>query len=115
TKMKGINGPSSPYIVRNHLETSEGAVLQVLMPSNETITCARFAGPEKFLVSTALVTGNVDSDRGCRSQIRTQVTDAQKMLEAYGNGLHRVIFYGDLVRTIERMGRLMGIEVLKEI
>jgi hypothetical protein len=115
TKMKGINGPSSPYIVRNHLETAEGAVLQVLMPSNETITCARFAGPEKFLVSTALVTGNVDSDRGCRSQIRTRVADAQKMLEAYGSGLHRVIFYGDHVRTIERMGRLMGFEVVKEI
>ena len=32
TKMKGIAGTASPYIVRNHLETNEGAVLQVLMP-----------------------------------------------------------------------------------
>ncbi|HSB14877.1 MAG TPA: hypothetical protein VLE22_10495 [Bryobacteraceae bacterium] len=115
TKMKGIGGSSSPYIIRNHLETNEGAVLQVLMPSGETITCGRFATPKKFLVSTAVVTGNVDSDRGCRSQIRTQVTDAQKMLEAYSAGLHRVIFYGDHVKTVERMGRMMGFEVVKEI
>lgn len=31
TKMKGINGPNSPYFVRDHLETSESATLRVLM------------------------------------------------------------------------------------
>ena len=114
TKMKGIHGPSSPYILRDHLETAEGAVMQVLMPSNETVTMARFVGADKFLVSTAEVTGTVDSDRGCRSQIRTRVADAEKMLQGYGHGLHRVIFYGDHVRAIERMGRLMGFQVIKE-
>jgi hypothetical protein len=115
TKMKGIDGDSSPYIIRNHLETNEGAVLQVLMPSGETVTVGRFADPQRFLVSTAEVTGNVTSGRGCRSQIRTRVTDAQKMLGGYSGGLHRVIFYGDHVQALERMGRLMGFQVVKEI
>jgi hypothetical protein len=115
TKMKGANGPASPYIIRNHLETNEGAVLQVLMPSNETVTVARFTGPARFLISTAEVTGPVDSDRGCRSQIRTRVSDAGKWLQSFGSGLHRVVFYGDHVRDIERMGRLMGFEVAHEI
>jgi hypothetical protein len=115
TRMKGIDGPSSPYLVRHHLETAEGATMQVLMPSGETITCAKFANPHKFLVSTAEVTGTVDSDRGCRSQIRTRVSDAEKLLENYTGGLHRVIFYGDHVRAVERMGRLMGFEVVREI
>lgn len=116
TKMKGINGPSYPYIIRNHLETNEGAVVQVMMPSNETITVARFTGPKQMLISTAEVTGPVmDSDRGCRSQIRTRVSDAEKWLQNFTAGLHRVIFYGDHVRDVERMGRLMGFEMVREI
>jgi len=114
TKLKGPDGPASPYIVRNHLETNEGAVLQVLMPSDETITVARFNGPTQMLISTAEVTGPVDSDRGCRSQIRTRVPGAGKWLQDFGAGLHRVIFYGDHVKTVERMGRLMGFEVVHE-
>ena len=115
TKMKGIDGPSYPYIIRNHLETNEGAVLQVMMPSSETITVARFVDPRRFLVSTAEVTGPVmDSDRGCRTQIRTRVSNAEKWLQSFSSGLHRVIFYGDHVQAIERMGRLMGFEVVRE-
>jgi hypothetical protein len=114
TRMKGFDQPASPYIVRNHLETNEGAALQVIMPAGETITVARFTGPRKMLISTAEVTGWVDSDRGCRSQIRTRVPDAEAWLRNYTSGLHRVIFYGDHVRDIQRMGRLMGFEVVKE-
>jgi hypothetical protein len=115
TRMKGPHGPASPYIVRDHLETHEGAVMQVLMPCDETITVARFNGPGRLLVSTAFVTGYGDSDRGCRTQIRTRVSDAEKWLQNFQAGLHRVIFYGDHTRAIERMGRLMGFEVVAEI
>ncbi len=115
TKMKGVHGPSYPYSIRHHLETAEGAVLQVLMPSGETVTVGRFDGPGRFLVSTAEVTGAVDSDRGCRSQIRTRVKDAEKWLQAFSAGLHRVIFYGDHTQALERMGRLLGFEVVQEM
>jgi L-fucose isomerase-like protein len=115
TKMQGIDGPSYPYIIRNHLETNEGAVLQVLMPSGETVTVARFTGPQKMLISTAEVTGIPDSDRGCRSQVRTRVKDAERWLRNYTAGLHRVMFYGDHVYDIQRMGRLMGFAVVDEI
>ncbi len=114
TKMKGIRGSSAPYAVRNHLETNEGATIQVFMPSDETITVARFVDPAKFLISTAEVTGAVDSDRGCRTQIRTRVRDAEKWIQSYSAGLHRVIFYGDHVRAVERMGRLLGFDVVRE-
>ncbi len=114
-KMRGFDKPAAPYLLRNHLETNEGATMQVMMPAGETITVARFAGPAKFLVSTAEVTGAVDSDRGCRTQIRTRVSNAEKWLQSFTAGLHRVIFYGDHVSAIERMGRLMGFEVIREI
>ncbi len=114
TRMKGPSQPASPYIIRNHLETSEGAVLQVLMPAGETITVARFAEPAHMLVSTAEVIGPGDNQRGCRSQIRTRVADADRWLHNYSSGLHRVIFYGDHVRTIEMLGRMLAFRVTRE-
>lgn len=114
TKMKGPNEPAAPYIIRNHLETNEGAAMQVLMPAAETITVARFMGPEKMVVSTGEVTGYGDNQRGCRSQIRTRVPNAEKWLRNYTGGLHRVIFYGDHVRSIELLGRLLGFSVTRE-
>jgi hypothetical protein len=113
-KLKGLDGPASPYILRGHLETHEGAVLQVLMPCDETITVARFASPKTMLVPTAVVTGYGNSGRGCRSQIRTRVRDAEKWLENYQAGLLRVIFYGDHRRAIERMGHLLGFGTVLE-
>jgi hypothetical protein len=115
TKMKGSDGPSYPYIIRNHLETNEGAVVQVMMPSSETITVARFVDPRRLLASTAEVTSPVmDSDCCCHTQIRTRVSDAKKWLQDFSSGLHRVLFYGDCVQAIECMGRLMGFEVVRE-
>ena len=115
TRMKGPSEPASPYIIRNHLETNEGAVLQVLMPAGETITVARFAEPAHMLVSTAEVIGPGNDQRGCRSQIRTRVADASKWLYNYSAGLHRVIFYGDHVRTIEMLGRMLAYRVTREV
>ncbi|HWQ54777.1 MAG TPA: hypothetical protein VN442_13915 [Bryobacteraceae bacterium] len=115
TKMKGLHGPSYPYILRNNVESKAGAVLQVLMPVGETVTIGRFNGPTSFLASTAEVTGLVDSDRGCRNKIRTRVSDAQKWLQSFPGVLHRVLFYGNHLKAIEGMGRLMGFEVVREV
>jgi L-fucose isomerase-like protein len=115
TRMKGISEPPSPYIIRNHLETNEGAVLQVLMPVNEPVTVARLSGPSRMLITTGLVTGTVDADRGCRSKIRTRVADAEAWLNNYSAGLHRVVFYGNHLKDIQRMGKLMGFEVANEM
>lgn len=115
TKMRGLNAPPSPYIIRNHLETNEGAVLQVLMPAGDTVTVARFDGPRRMLVSTGEALGPVASDRGCRSQVRTRVSDAARWLRSYSSGLHRVVFYGDQTAAIDMLGRLMAFEVVREI
>ncbi|MCS7314103.1 MAG: hypothetical protein RMI94_05725 [Bryobacterales bacterium] len=115
TRMQGIHGPASPYILRSHLETNDGVVMQVLMPAGETITCAEFRDPGTMLVSTGEVTAAEDSDRGCRTKIRTRVKDAEKWLQSYQAGLHRVIFYGDHVGVLEKMGRLLGFEVIHEM
>ena len=115
TKMRGLDKASLPYIVRSNFEFSDAPVLQVLMPSGERITVAKFSTPKRMLISTAEVTDVLQNDRGGRNQIRTRVSDAAKWVRNYSTGLHRVVFYGDYVKDIEMLGRLMGFEVAREM
>jgi hypothetical protein len=121
TKMLGYEGPSSPYAIRSHTETDEGAVLQVVMPAGHPVTVGIFNEPRRFLVSRAEAITSVadaagyrDADTGCRTKIYTRVPDAEKWLANYTTAVHRVVFYGDHMRGIERMGRLMGFETVQE-
>jgi len=114
TRMRGIGGTASPYVLRSHMEDNKGVSVQVEMPVRETITCAKFADPQTFLVSTGEVSGNIDAPRGCRTKMVTRVTDARKLVEGWSAGLHRVIFYGDHVEAARRMGRMMGFNVVQE-
>jgi len=128
TRLKGIHGEASPYMVRSHLEDHQGASMQVLAPVGDAVTVARFAGAKRFLVSTGEALGNVDNERGCRTKIRTRVKDARKLLEGWSAALtggpampgtrdllHRVVFYGDHTQNIERLGRLTGFQVIHEV
>ena len=114
TAMQGIGGPSSPYIIRSHMEDNKGVSMQVMLPIQDTITVCKFLDPATFGVSTGEVMGNVDNPRGCRTKIRTRVANARKMLEGYRGALHRVIFYGDYLRPIDQMSHLMGFKVVHE-
>jgi len=122
TRMLGLNQPALPYLVRSHLESNEGPVLQVVMPTGRTVTVGIFDSAEKFLVSKAEAvatttepTGSTDADFGCRTKLRTRVADADAWVQNYRTGVHRVVFYGDHVKTIQRVGRLVGFEVVKEV
>jgi hypothetical protein len=114
TALHGIGGPSAPYIIRSHMEDNKGVSMQVLVPLGDTVTCGKFLTPTKFGVSTGEVIGNVDAPHGCRTKFRTRVADARKFLENFSGGLHRVVVWGDYVRPIEQMGRLMGFQVVRE-
>ncbi len=125
TRLRGITAEPSPYLIRSHLEDHKGASMQVLAPAGEPVTVARFAGPRKLLVSTGEAVGNVDDERGCRTKIRTKVADARKLLAGWSaelsgpmpgtrDLLHRVLFYGNHLEAIERLGRLTGFRVVRE-
>ncbi len=127
TRLRGIDAEPSPYLVRSHLEDHKGAAMQVLAPAGYPVTVARFAGPKTMLVSTGEAVGNVDDERGCRTKVRTKVADARKLLASWAaplntgatlpgtrDLLHRVLFYGDHVEAIERLGRLTGFKVVRE-
>ncbi len=115
TAMHGLGRPGAPYILRTHLETNDGAALQVLLPIGETVTVSRFLQPRRLAASTAEVIANVDSDSGCRTQIRTRVKDARKMLANFKGIVHRVTYYGDYTGPLEKMSRLMAFDLVHEM
>ena len=43
----------------------------------------------------------------------TRVSDAEKWLAGYSTAVHRVVFYGDHIKGIERLGRLMAFETVR--
>ena len=114
TKMAGPDGPEDPYIIRSHLEDDKGAVLQVKMRIGQVITAAKLINLDTMLISTGKIIATPQVDRGCRTKITTAVADAQKIMENYTGGLHRVIFYGDHVREIKRLARFMPFKVVEE-
>jgi len=127
TRLRALNGKPSPYLVRSHLEDHKGVSMQVLAPAAGTVTIARFAGADRLLLATGEVIGNVDNPNGCRTKIRARVSNARRYLEGYSAALtrggkmpgtrdllHRVVFYGNHVRAVRRLGRLLGFEILQE-
>jgi hypothetical protein len=114
TKMDGPDGPPAPYVIRNHLEDHRGCVLQVKMRVGEKITMARLIGSDTLLYSTGEIVGTPDVDRGCRTKIAVKVGCAQKFLDHWSCGLHRVVFYGDHTADLRRFCRLKDIRLVNE-
>lgn len=115
TKMDGPEKPEAPYIIRTHMEDNKGVAVQVKMRIGQEITLAKLQGVNKMLLSTGEIIDNPDCKRGCRTKVTTKVADADKMLHGYTGGLHRLLFYGNHIEDIKKMGRLMGFEVVEEI
>lgn len=114
TRMDGPRSPAAPYIVRSHMEDNKGVSMQVNMRIGQTITLVKLTDANTLLVSTGRIIATPDLPRGCRTKVATQVRDAAKMLENYGGGLHRVLFYGDHLRAAHQMGHLLGLKVIEE-
>jgi len=115
TRMDGPDSPPAPYVIRSHLEDNKGASLQVRMRVGQVITMAKLVDLETMLISTGTIMDNPDLDRGCRTKITTRVADARRLLNEYGHGLHRVIFYGDRVNAIRHLANLMKLNVVQEM
>jgi hypothetical protein len=92
------------------------------MRVGQKITCAKLVNLDTLLVSTGKIIEVPDfDDRGCRTQITTEVADARKLLDNWGAGLldgwvaqlHRVVFYGDLFQASRDLASLLGLKVIE--
>jgi len=126
TKMDGPASQRLPFSIRTHRDDNRGASLEVFMDRDigRKVTWAKVANLETILVKTGTIVEIPDfDDRGCRTQVVTEVDDARALFARWGGGvlpdgmmalLHRVLFYGDHVDNVRDMAHLMGLTVLLE-
>ncbi len=124
-KMDGPDGAEAPYLLRGHSEVGgSGCVPEIQYRLGETITRSKMVNLDTILVSTGkIIEVPAKSVHGCRTQIVTEVNDAATMAANWSSILetedamtllHRVVFYGDHMDSVQHLGRLMDMEVVKE-
>ena len=72
---------------------------------------------KKMVIHQAKAVGNLDSDRGCRTQLIGEVRgDIGKMFgdQWYRFNWHRVTVYGDVKEPLIEFGKALGLEVIEE-
>lgn len=126
TKMRGPGAERLPFSIRSHRDDNLGASLEVFMDPDlgQEATWAKLANLDTFLVKTGKMIEVCDfDDRGCRTQVVTEVDDARKLFRRWGGGvlpddmmalLHRVLFYGNHTENIRDLAHLMGFRVIIE-
>jgi hypothetical protein len=60
--------------------------------------------------------GNLDSDRGCRTQLICEVRgDIEKLFHQWDQfGWRRVTVYGDVLAPMVEFGKALGLEIVQE-
>ncbi len=124
TKLDGPGGQRAPFLIRTQCDSNAGVSLEVQMRVGQEITCAKLANLDTMLISTGKIIELTDfHDRGCRTQITTEVPDARKMAHDWGSGilnndmmtlLHRVVFYGNRLASVKDLAPLMQLKVVEE-
>lgn len=109
-KLNGFDQPKEPYLLRSHSESALGVSVQVLFKEANPVTLASFQGPDKLVVDTGTVVGNVQTPPagGCRTSVEIKmdrVEDARDVI-----GFHQVVFYGNHRRDLEAFCGMWGIE-----
>ena len=75
---------------------------------------ARLLGTDKMLFSTGDAVDSPFVERGCRTKLTVKVENIDSFLENWSSGLHRVIFYGDHTRDLQRYCRFAQIRLVRE-
>ncbi len=123
TKMAGPQSERLPFMIRTQTDSDKGVALEVEMPLRQAVTCAKFVNLDTMLISTGEIFKVTHDPLGCRTQFWTKVKDAQHMFQNWGAGqidggvmamLHRDVFFGDHMQSIQDLGRLMGFKVVEE-
>jgi len=126
TKMGGPASKRLPFTIRTQSDSEQGVSLDVEQRLGQEVTCAKLVNLDTMLISTGTIYKVTHDELACRTQFWTKVEDADAFYHNWGAGkitdavhhtmtlLHRVVFYGNHVKDMERLGRLMGFKVLRE-
>ncbi len=112
TRLRGFDEAPEPLILRSHSESDIGVATQVLWREGQPATLVRFQDPNRLILDTGTVVGNVSTPPagGCRTSVEIamdRVEDCRDVL-----GFHQVVFYGDHRRDVEAYCQMYGIQVI---
>jgi len=123
TRMDGPGSKRRPFNIRTQADSHKGVSLEVEHRIGQEVTCAKLVNLDTMLISTGKIYKVTHNELGCRTQFWTKVADAEAFYQNWGAGilkggmmtlLHRDVFYGNHVKDMERLGHLMGFNVLRE-
>jgi hypothetical protein len=124
TKLDGPGGQRAPFLIRTQCDSNAGVSLEVQMRVGQEITCAKLANLDTMLISTGKIIELTDyHDRGCRTQITTEVPSVRRMAHDWGSGvlgndmmtlLHRVVFYGNRLASMKDLAPLLQLRIVEE-
>jgi hypothetical protein len=118
TKPFGSSGPAARFRVRSHHDRDpRSACVQTFFPEGYMATMFRtnFA-QKKMVIHQGKAVGNLDSDRGCRTQLICEVRgDIEKLFHQWDQfGWRRVTVYGDVLAPMVEFGKALGLEIVQE-
>jgi len=110
TRLAAYQSPREKFVLRSHSESGIGVSVQVRWREGQKITLAKFQGPERMIVGSGTVVGNIDTPPagGCRTSVLVAMDEVNDVRDV--KGFHQLLLYGDLRRDLERSCQLLGIE-----
>ncbi len=118
TKVFGPKGRSNPFRIRTlHNHDPRGTCVQSLLPAGYMTTSFRTSFARKqMVIHRARAAGNLESDRGCRTQLVGEVAgDIGNLFQHWGHfGWHRVTVFGDVKEPLIEFGKALGLTIVQE-
>lgn len=116
TKVFGPEGKSNMFRIRTlHNHDPRGTCAQSFLPEDYMTTSFQtdFAR-RKMVIHQAKAAGNLDSERGCRTQLVGEVRGDIGKLFRHWDHWHRVTVYGDVQEPLVEFGKALGLNVVEE-
>jgi hypothetical protein len=118
TRVFGPKGPSNKYRIRTlHNRDPRGCCAQSFLPEGYMTTSFRTnVAAKKMVIHQAKAVGNLDADRGCRTQLVGEVRgDIGKLFDQWDAfGWHRVTVYGNVQEPLAEFAKALGLDVIEE-
>lgn len=118
TKPLGPETDSNPFRIRTlHNRDPRGTCSESFLPEGYMTTSFRTNFARKqMVIHQAKAVGNLDADRGCRTQLVGEVRgDIGNLLDQWDHfSWHRVTVYGDVKEPLMEFGKALGLEIVEE-
>ena len=123
TKMDGPGGNRLPFRIRSQTDSKGGVAVEVENRVGQPVTCAKLVNLDTMLMVTGKIIETSRSPLACRNQFAQGVPNARRLFLNWGADvikgdtmtlLHRAVFYGDHMQSIQTLASLMGYKVIEE-